>query len=264
MKIEVRNLTVGYDGGPPVLRGANLNIATGKVVTLIGPNGSGKSTLLKTIARTLKPYDGSVFIDDMEVHSFNTRKLARIMSVLPQSNAAPTDITVEELVEFGRFPYRRLLQGFSSRDNDAVSHALDLTGLDTLRKRPVSALSGGERQRAWIALNLAQEPRIMLLDEPTTYLDVCHQFEVIDLIRRMNQKLGITVVMVLHDLNLAARYSDHIVVMKDGRICHEGTPTEIIREEVLQYIFNIKSQVSISDEGIPHFIPTGSYYPASN
>ncbi|QSH41833.1 ABC transporter ATP-binding protein [Lentisphaerota bacterium ZTH] len=258
MKIEVSNLTVGYDGGPPVLNGVDLGIKSGKVVTLIGPNGSGKSTMLKVIARTLRPYSGTVYIDDKNVHSFNTRKLARMMSVLPQSNSAPEDITVEELVEYGRFPYRRLLQGFSPADVESVDRALQLTGLETMRKRAVSALSGGERQRAWIALNLAQKPKVMLLDEPTTYLDVCHQFDIIDLIRRMNLQLGITIVMVLHDLNLAARYSDEIVVMKDGAIFSQGRPGDVIKEEMLREVFNIKAHLTMDEKEVPHFVPVGS------
>lgn len=257
MKIEARDLTVGYDAGP-VVEHLSLSIPAGMIVTLIGANGSGKSTIMKTLARILRPSGGAVYLDGRLLHAYGVTGLARKLAILPQSNIAPDDLTVADLVGYGRFPHRRLLRGLSGHDREVVDRVIKLTHLEALRERPVTSLSGGERQRAWIALTLAQEPEILLLDEPTTYLDVCHQFETIELITRMNRTLGITIVMVLHDLNLAARCSHRIVAVKDGRIFMEGTPAEIITEDVLREVFNIRAQIIAGADGIPYFIPVGS------
>ena len=256
MRISTEKISFSY-GSNIIFKDMSLHISDGEIVTLIGPNGCGKSTLLKNMSRILHPDCGKVFIDKKSIESFKNNELAKFLSVLPQSNSAPSGITVEDLVSYGRFPYQRFLQGMNSRDYEVVENALTLTDLLNLRKRPLASLSGGERQRAWLALNLAQEPQIMFLDEPTTYLDVCHQFEVIDLIKKMNVQLGITIVMVLHDLNLAARCSDRIIAMKDKKIYRHGTVKEMINEKVIREVFHIESHV-IEHEGKPYFIPVGS------
>jgi iron complex transport system ATP-binding protein len=257
MTVDVRNLTVGY-GAQPVLSNLSMKIPEGKITTLIGANGSGKSTLIKTIARILRPSGGAVLLDGKEVHRCDTRELARRMAVLSQTNSAPDDLTVEELVEYGRFPHLGMFRSMNAEDFAVVDEALAMTGLDGFRKRPVSTLSGGERQCAWIALTLAQRPQVLLLDEPTTFLDICHQFEVIDLILRMNRTLGITILMVLHDISLAARCSHRIVAIKDRCVYCEGVPGEVITPDVLHAVFEIEAKVFCDEEGIPHFIPVGS------
>lgn len=257
MKIKVEKVSAGY-GGAPVISEISIAIPHGKIITLIGSNGSGKSTILKTMSRSLKPYSGAVYLDGKEVHSYNSTKLARKLAHLPQAHGAPEDMTVEELVNCGRFPHRKLLGSSRKRDMDVIGHVLSLTKLEHLRERSIHALSGGERQRAWIALCLAQEPEILLLDEPTTFLDVCYQFELLEMIAHMNKTLGLTIVMVLHDLNHAARYSNHIIAVKDRRIYKEGPASEIITTDVLKDVFNIKAKI-VHHDGIPHFIPIGSY-----
>ncbi len=258
MRLETGHISFSYDGNL-VLDDLSLEIGSGEIVSLIGANGCGKSTLLKNMSKALQPDRGSVYVDSRLLNSFSRKELARNMSVLPQSNSSPDDVTVFDLVSYGRFPFQRFLQGMSGRDHEIVEEALHHTGMTEYRDRPVCSLSGGERQRAWLALSLAQEPSIMLLDEPTTYLDVCHQFEVIDLIRDMNRRLDITIVMVLHDINLASRCSDRIVAMKDKKIYRQGKVEEVINEEVLQEVFNIKSHI-ISYQGRPYFIPMESCY----
>ncbi len=258
MRLETGHISFSYDGNL-VLDNLSLEIGSGEIVSLIGANGCGKSTLLKNMSKALQPDRGSVYVDGRLLNSFSRKELARNMSVLPQSNSSPDDVTVFDLVSYGRFPFQRFLQGMSGRDHEIVAEALHHTGMTEYRDRPVCSLSGGERQRAWLALSLAQEPSIMLLDEPTTYLDVCHQFEVIDLIRDMNRRLDITIVMVLHDINLASRCSDRIVAMKDKKIYRQGKVEEVINEEVLQEVFNIKSHI-ISYQGRPYFIPMESCY----
>lgn len=257
MRITVDNIDFSY-GSNSILENLSLEIEDSEIVTLIGPNGCGKSTLLKNMAGILKPDSGVVYIDKQGLESFPKKELAKSLSMLPQSNTGPGSVTVEDLVSYGRFPYQRFLQGMNAEDRKAIEKSLELTDLFSLRHRPLASLSGGESQRAWLALNLAQEPRIMLLDEPTTYLDVCHQFEVIDLIRRMNRDLQVTIIMVLHDINLAAACSDRIIAIKDKKIFKQGTVPEMINEEVLREVFHIKVHV-IDHDGVPYFIPLGSY-----
>ena len=206
MKLEIRDLCAGYSG-KRVLDSISLLVEKGEILTLIGPNGCGKSTLLKTIGRILRPQSGCVLLDGKAVHSMNTAALAKQMALLPQTHSAPEDLTIEQLVRYGRFPHRKGFGGLCPHDCEVVENVLAMTRLDVLRNRLLSTLSGGERQRAWIAMTLAQEPEVLLLDEPTTFLDVCCQFEVLELIRMLNRKLNLTILMVLHDLNLAARCS---------------------------------------------------------
>ena len=258
MKLEIAELQAGYGNGTTVIEDINLKVAEGEIVTLIGANGSGKSTILKTIGRLLKPVAGGVYLDGREVHAWKTGTLARKLAVLPQVNVAPDDLTVQDLVEYGRYPYRRRFHGLSEHDHYMVDRALRLTHLETFRERLLTTLSGGECQRAWIAMTLAQEPKILLLDEPTTFLDVCHQLEIIELITRMNRDLGLTIIMVLHDLNLAARCSHRLVAIKDKHIYRVGTSTEVMTVPILKELFNINAKIVMGDDGIPFFIPLGS------
>ena len=249
MRLETKNTSFSY-GNNLILDDLSLDIQSGEIVSLIGANGCGKSTLLKNMSKALKPDSGGIYVDSRQLNSYSRKELARKMSVLPQSNSSPDDVTVFDLVCYGRFPYQRFLQGMNKRDYNIVESALQHTGLVKYRNRSVSSLSGGERQRAWIALSLAQEPSIMLLDEPTTYLDVCHQFEVIDLIHSMNRRLSITIVMVLHDINLASRCSDRIIAMKDNNIItaffYDGPIKRFVDESFIKCIKFIINDINDS------------------
>ncbi len=257
MKIEADNISVGY-GAVTVIEELKMSVEAGHLLTIVGPNGSGKSTLLKSLARLLKPSSGAVLLDGHDINSIDSRELARRMAVLAQINSAPEDLTVEELVAYGRFPHRKLFRGMTPRDHEAVEHVLKLTHMDELRSRLLVTLSGGERQRAWIAMTLAQEPEVLLLDEPTTFLDVCCQFEVIELVKNLKETCGITVIMVLHDLNLAAHCSDSLIMMKDCKICYAGTPTDLMNRDVLREVFEIEAEIITGKDGTPYCIAAGS------
>ena len=257
MKLDIAELCAGY-GSKRVIDQLSLSIASGEILTFIGPNGCGKSTLLKTLARILKPQGGTVLLDGKNVHTMNTALLAKRLAVLPQIHAAPGDVTVRNLVEFGRFPHHGSWRAPSVHDREVVERILAMTRLTELASRRIANLSGGERQRAWIAMTLAQEPEVLLLDEPTTFLDVCCQFEVIELVRRLKSELGITVVMVLHDLNLAARCSDRLAAIRDRRIFRVGTPCEILTPAFLREVFHIEARVMLDEDGVPFFLPSGS------
>ena len=257
MKLEVQELRAGY-GAKLVLDGVGLTVPEGSIVTLLGPNGCGKSTLLKVIGRLLKPKSGNVLLDGKAVHACDTAALARRMAILPQLHHASGEITVNELVGFGRFPHRTGLGVMNAHDREVVAEVLRMTRLTELRNRRIATLSGGERQRAWIAMTLAQQPQLLLLDEPTTFLDIRCQFEIIELVRDLNRRLGLTVLMVLHDLNLAARCSDRLITLKNRKVRHAGTPQEILRPEILREIFEIEAEITTGKDGVPYFIPTGT------
>ncbi len=261
MKLELCDLTGGY-GAKLVIDGVSLTIRDHSIVTLLGPNGCGKSTLLKMIGRILKPRHGEVLLDGKAINRFDTVQLARRLALLPQQQHAVPDLTVDELVMLGRFPHRRGPWSASDRDRKAVDKALRLTRLETLRRRIVGTLSGGERQRVWLAMTLAQEPELLLLDEPTTFLDICCQFEIIELVRSLNRQFGITVIMVLHDLNLAASCSDELIMLKDRAIRYAGPPREVMTPEILREVFSIESRITWSPEGIPYCMALGSTRPA--
>lgn len=233
-------------GKSPVLNEVTLSILQGTVTAIIGPNGSGKSTLLRTLARLLRPETGSVLLDGAAIARMSPGHVARQIATLPQSPGAVPGMTVQELVEQGRYPHTGPLRMRSDKDRAAVERALELTSSSRFRHRLLDSLSGGERQRVWIALALAQEPRILLLDEPTTYLDVNHQIQALNLIQALNREHGLTVVMALHDLNQASQYAERLVVLHGGRIVEEGLPTEVIREEVLASVFNVQAHISVS------------------
>ena len=255
MEISVENLNVKY-GNKEALKNITLQINSGKIVTVIGPNGSGKSTFIKAISRCIKPSKGNIFLDDQNINRINTKEIAKNLAVLPQVKNVPSDISVEELVSYGRYPHLSFGKRLLREDNEIVDWALKKTGLIELKKRLVFTLSGGERQRAWIAMSLAKKPKGLLLDEPTTFLDISFQLEVLELIKELNKNLGITVVMVLHDLNQASRYSDEIMVMSHGEICDYETPDKIIRRPMLKNIFGIDADIYEDKiNKCPYFIP---------
>jgi iron complex transport system ATP-binding protein len=257
-RLRTESVTVGY-GGDPVVNDLSIALADGRVTTIVGPNGCGKSTLLRTMSRLLKPTSGTVLLDGESVHDRHTRDVARTMALLPQSPIAPDGLLVRDLVGRGRHPHQRWFSQWSPEDERIVDLALEMTDTADLRDRPLDQLSGGQRQRAWIAMTLAQDTDLLLLDEPTTYLDLAHQVEVLDLVTRLNRERGRTVVMVLHDLNLAARYSDTIVVMKDGVIVTEGSPGDVFTPAMLATTFGLQADV-LSDPrtGLPIIVPTSS------
>ena len=235
--IKAQNISVSINE-KEIVHGISLDIPEGKVTAIIGPNGCGKSTTLKALSRIL-PYKGSVTFKGQEMSTLSQREFAKCLAILTQSPQAPSDLTVNDLVEMGRFPHRGFLGRAGKDDKEHVEWALEQTGVKEMRYRLLNTLSGGERQRAWIAMALAQRPEVLLLDEPTTYLDICHQLEIMQLITRLNQELGLTVVMVVHDLNHAIMYADHVVVVKAGHLVTSGAPREIITAGLLAEVFKV-------------------------
>ena len=230
-------------GGPPVVQDLTAEIPTGEITAIVGANASGKSTLLRALARLLRATEGAVYLDGADICRLPTRSVAARLGLLPQSPRAPDGVLVEDLVRRGRYPHQRLFDQWSKTDEQAVEQALKLTGLVELRSRSVDELSGGQCQRAWIAMALAQDAPMMLLDEPTTFLDIAHQVEMLDLLARLNQTENRTVVMVLHDLNQACRYASHIIALADGRIEAAGRPTEVVTAELIERVFGLKVSV---------------------
>ncbi|MDF2634290.1 MAG: Iron-chelate-transporting ATPase [Pelosinus sp.] len=240
--MKAEELVVNFDD-KTVLKNLSLEIEEGKIVSILGPNGSGKSTLLKVLSRNIKPDKGIIYLEDKNLAQISGKMIAQQMAVLPQSPQAPSDLTVRDLVEFGRFPHQSWWRGKSEQDEVCVGWALNQTGLAQMADRVVSTLSGGERQRVWIAMALAQKPEIVLLDEPTTYLDICHQLEIMELLATFNHEHKLTVVMVLHDINHAARYSDYVVILQQGQIFAAGKPEDVITEHTLREVFGVESEI---------------------
>jgi len=255
--LETKNLTLSY-GEHIILDQLNLTIPQGKITVLIGSNGCGKSTLLRSMARLLKPASGSILLDGEMMIKLPTKEIAKKLAILPQGPVSPEGLTVLQLVKQGRYPYQKWLQQWSSKDEAIVQHALQSTGMAELSDRLVDSLSGGQRQRAWIAMTLAQDTDTILLDEPTTYLDLTHQIEVLDLLFELNEKEKRTVVMVLHDINLACRYAHHIVAVKDKAVYGSGKPEDIIDRELIRDVFNLECEV-VPDPvfGTPMCVPYG-------
>lgn len=257
-RLAAQDVTLGY-GGRVVVDGLNLDIEPGVITTVIGPNGCGKSTLLRGLGRLLKPESGRVVLDGKAIATVKTREVARIVGMLPQSPVAPEGLTVADLVARGRHPHQSWLRQWSSDDETEVARALAQTGVSDLADRTLDELSGGQRQRAWISMALAQGTDILLLDEPTTFLDLAHSLEVLDLVDQLHEDMGRTVVMVLHDLNLAIRYSDRLIVMRNGGIVAQGPPAEIIDAELLSSVFGLRAEVHrdpVADR--PLIVPIGS------
>lgn len=240
--LTARKLTLAYDS-KVIIRELDLAIPQGQITTLVGPNGCGKSTLLRGMARLLKPKGGTVYLEGEAIAHLPTKELAKRLGILPQSPAAPEGLTVWELVAQGRYPHQNWLQQWSKEDELKVEAAIATTHLHEFANRPLDTLSGGQRQRAWIAMTLAQDTEILLLDEPTTYLDLAHQIEVLDLLYHLNRSAGRTIVMVLHDLNMACRYSHHLIALRDGQIKAQGLPAEIVTAEMVQQVFALQSRI---------------------
>lgn len=262
-RLTARELTLAYEDRT-VVDGLDLEIPDGSVTVIVGPNACGKSTLLRALGRLLKPRSGTVLLDGAELSRLPGRQIARTVGVLPQSPTPPDGITVADLVARGRQPHQKWWQQWSEADERAVAEALEHTGTADLADRPVDELSGGQRQRVWIAMALAQETDLLLLDEPTTYLDIAHQVEVLDLVRRLNHRRGRTVVAVLHDLNQAARYADHLIAMKAGRIVAQGAPRDVVTAELVHEVFGLSSVV-VPDPvtGSPLVVPGVPWEPAA-
>ncbi|WP_084699939.1 ABC transporter ATP-binding protein [Streptacidiphilus anmyonensis] len=265
--LETRALRLSYDRprsaaatAEPVVADLDIALPRDAVTAIVGPNGCGKSTLLRGLARLLKPAAGSVLLDGADLHRLPSREVARRLGLLPQQPVAPEGITVEGLVRLGRHPHQGLFGAWSAADQDAVERALDRTGTSALRDRLVDRLSGGQRQRAWIALTLAQETELLLLDEPTTFLDLRHQLDVLDLAVRLQRESGRTVVMVLHDLGQAARYADHLVVLRAGRLVAAGPPHEVLDAELVAEVFDVECRVVPDPEtGTPLVVPSARH-----
>jgi len=257
--LAAEGLTLGYRRGHPVVRDLSLAIEPGEIVALVGPNGSGKSTLLRALARLMRPQSGIVRLDGRALHRLGTRKIAQQLAILPQNPSAPEDLTVRDLVARGRFARQAWWRPASHHDQDVIGWALDMTGLTAFAARRLSTLSGGERQRAWIALALAQEPRVLLLDEPTTFLDISHQLEVMTLLQTLNRDSKLSIVMVLHDLNQAARFSHRLIALHAGQIYAAGSPDEVLTEAMLSEVFQVQGAVSRDPyAGTPVFTPLRS------
>jgi iron complex transport system ATP-binding protein len=255
--LRADGVTLGY-GDRAVVHGVDVAIPTGQVTVVVGANACGKSTLLRGLGRLLAPRGGSVLLDGRELHSTSTREVARRLGLLPQSPIAPEGICASDLVARGRSPHQRWWQQWSEEDELAVQQAMAATSTSELADRPVDELSGGQRQRVWLAMALAQQTELLLLDEPTTYLDLAHQVEVLDLIADLNATRGRTVVMVLHDLNHAARYAHHIIAMKEGRVVAEGPPQDVVTAEFVEAVFGLACVVvPCPVTGRPLVVPRG-------
>jgi len=243
--VDAHNLKIAY-GDTLIVPDLSLTLYPGEVTALLGPNGSGKSTVLCTLARLLQPNRGAVYLNGRNIAKLPTREIARQLAMLPQSSEVPDGVTVWELIGYGRYPHQNLLGGFSTQDLAAMRWALKVTRLEPLAERVVDTLSGGERQRAWIAMALAQQTQVLLLDEPTTFLDIRHQLDVLSLVRGLNREHGITVGWVLHDLNQAAAYSDCLIMLTGGQVVAAGSPAEVMTASTIQEVFGVEMTV------IPH------------
>lgn len=257
-RIRTERLSAAY-GSRPVLSEIDLTIPDGKISAIVGPNGCGKSTLLRALARVLTPRSGTVLLDGKPIHRLPTRTVAQQVGLLPQSNVVPEHLTVAQLVARGRYPHRGPFGRLTEQDQRAVEEALQATGTGELRDRLIDELSGGQRQRAWIAMILAQQTPILLLDEPTTFLDLAHRLEVLRLLRSINSSRGVTVAMVLHDLDEASRYADHLIAMRDGQIVAEGPPGKVVTAELVQNVFGV-SCITVPNPvtGSPIIVPLDS------
>jgi len=245
--VETENLRIGYSDNI-VVESLNMKIKKGKVTSIIGANGCGKSTILKAIGRIIKKKSGSVYINGYDIDYQKSKEIAKQVSILSQISVAPSTLTCYELVSYGRFPYQKGFGMMSQEDRTIVNWALESTNLTSFRDRPIGSLSGGQRQRVWIAMALAQNGNIILLDEPTTYLDLSCQLEILELLLKLNRENGTTIVMVLHDLNLAAKYSDNLIAIKDGKIFKSGITEDVITEKMLNECFGVSAEIIVDKE----------------
>ncbi len=259
-QLTAQGVTLGY-GDRTVIEGLDVQLPPGEITVIVGSNGCGKSTLLKSMARLLAPTSGSILLDGRDIHTMPTKEVARVLGLLAQSPIAPEGIIVADLVGRGRHPHQGMFARWSAEDDRAVAEALTVTNTAKLAERPVDELSGGQRQRVWIAMVLAQRADLLLLDEPTTFLDVANQVEVLDLLTDLNRRSGTTIAMVLHDLNLAARYADRLVAVHGGSIFAQGAPEDVLTEETVAQVFGLASRV-IEDpvSGKPLVVPVGRHH----
>lgn len=241
--LELQDVTTGYEK-QLVLENFNMTIPRGQITSIVGPNGCGKTTLLHTLSRVLKAKYGAVLMNGKDIFTMNTKDVAKRLSLLPQASNAPDGLTVHELISYGRHPHKSPFEGLNQQDRDNIDWAVDVTGIKTFTDRPVSGLSGGQKQRVWLAMALAQNTEIILLDEPTTYLDMKFQMEILNLLKELNETADRTIVMVLHDINHASKFSDHMIAMKEGRIMKLGTPEAVMTENVLEEIFEIDAVIN--------------------
>ncbi|GAB4073781.1 ABC transporter ATP-binding protein [Barrientosiimonas marina] len=242
VSVNADNIEIGY-GEQPIIENLSVEIPQNQITTIIGPNGCGKSTLLKALTRIIPHQSGSVLVDGKDIAKEKTKALAQKMAILPQSPESANGLTVRELVSYGRYPYQKGLGRLKQYDRELIDWALDVTNISALRNESVDTLSGGQRQRVWIAMSLAQDTDMIFLDEPTTYLDMAHQLEVLELLQQLNLEQSRTIVMVLHDLNQAARFADHLIAMKDGDIVQTGTSEDVIQCDVLREVFSIDADI---------------------
>lgn len=242
VRLYTKDLNIGY-GERLIIKDLSIEIPDKQITTIIGSNGCGKSTLLKAITRIISHQSGTILLDGQEIAQENTKSLAKKMAILPQTPESVSGLTVGELVSYGRFPYQKGFGRLSKKDYEVIDWALEVTGTTEFKYRPVDALSGGQRQRVWIAMALAQETEIIFLDEPTTYLDMAHQLEVLELLQKLNREQERTIIMVLHDLNQAARFADYLIALKDGNIIKSGNCEEVITSKVLRQVFQIDAEI---------------------
>ncbi len=256
-RLSTNQLCLAY-GSRQIVQELNLHVPDGLITALVGANGSGKSTILKSMARILNPVQGGVYLDGKLIHRQPTKEVAKHLAILPQNPSSPEGLTVRELVSFGRYPHQKGFGNLSAEDNRMIEWALQATGMSMFSGRPVDHLSGGQRQRAWIAMALAQGTEVLLLDEPTTFLDMAHQMEVMTLLEKLNREQKRTIIMVVHDLNHASRYAHHLVALKDGTVQYEGQPEDVMTSQMLRDVFNIDADV-IPDPrtGAPLCLPYG-------
>lgn len=255
--MDIKNITFSYDKKVNTLHDVTSTIDSGKITTIIGPNGCGKSTLLSVMSNNNVPQSGQVLLDDKALTDFKPKELAKRLAVVHQQNNAPSDMTVEKLTGYGRIPYKNLFSSTTEEDEQAVEWALARTNLLDKRKVPIDELSGGQMQRVWIAMALAQKTPYLFLDEPTTYLDIYYQYELLELIKSLNRTHGMSIVMVLHDINQAIRYSDTIIAMKNGEIVVEGAPSEVITVQTVKEIYGVDVVVKMDEQAGMYIVPVG-------
>jgi iron complex transport system ATP-binding protein len=261
-KLRTEKITLAYDEGA-VVKELTIGVPEGRITSIVGPNGCGKSTLLRSLARLMKPRGGAVYLDGAAISKLPTREVARRLGILPQSPTAPQGLTVRELAAQGRYPHQGWLRQWSKADERAVEKALQTTGVAELADRTLDTLSGGQRQRAWISMALTQETETLLLDEPTTFLDMAHQLEVLQLLDRLNREEGRTILMVLHDLNNAARYSHRVIALSGGQVYDAGPPDAVVTPSLLREVFGVEADVVADPRtGVPLCIPHGLHYSA--
>lgn len=248
--LQVESVNVHY-GERPIVQNLSLTVQKGEIVSIIGPNGSGKSTLLKSISGLIPYASGEVTIDGKELRKMNVREVAKQLCMLSQSNVSPADMTVSDLVSFGRMPHKKWYEQLTQEDREIIQWALEQTNMTKYEQRLVHSLSGGESRKAWLAMALAQRPKLLLLDEPTTYLDIAHQLDVLELVKMLNKELGITVIMVLHDLNHASLYSDKVCVIQNGERKAYGTPKDVLNQDLIRSVYGVEVEVEILNERKP-------------